>query len=121
MGEDAGGLLIYTPDGRMSAAVWRAGRQPFAVNDQQQGTPEEYTAAMQSYIQLIGAFTVDAEAGTVSHHLEETMFPNWSRTEQKRFYEFGDEGNQLTLKTPPIDFGGSKVVFTARWARESAQ
>lgn len=121
MGEDAGGLLIYTKSGQMSAAVWRAGRTPFAVNDQQKGTSEEYTAAMQSYIQLIGAFTVDGEAGTVSHHLEEAMFPNWSGTEQKRFYEFSDGGDRLTLKTPPIDFGDSKMVWTVRWARESAR
>lgn len=119
-GADAKGLITYTHDGRMWAAVWKANRQPFAINDQQRGTAEEYTAAVQSYIQYMGTFTVDRQAATVSHHVEQSIFPNWNGTTQVRFYAFSDGGNSLDLSTPPIAFGGTTLVAHLIWTRLSA-
>jgi hypothetical protein len=42
LGEDATGLIMYTPDGYMSAQLMRAGRKPFGSGDWFNGTPEEY-------------------------------------------------------------------------------
>jgi hypothetical protein len=116
-GQDAEGLLTYTRDGRMCAAVWKANRPPFAVNDQQRGTPDEYTAAVQSYIQYVGTFEVDRQAGTVSHHVVQSIFPNWNGTTQVRFYQFIDDGNSLDLTTPPVQFGGTTLVAHLIWHR----
>jgi hypothetical protein len=116
-GPDAQGLLTYTHDGRMWAAVYKANRQPFAVNDQQKGTADEYTAAVQSYVQYMGTFDVDRDAGTVSHHVEQSIFPNWNGTTQVRFYTFSNDGNGLDLTTPPIPFGGTTLVAHVIWTR----
>jgi hypothetical protein len=116
-GQDAQGVVTLTRDDRMSVAVWKTDRQPFAVNDQQKGTPEEYTAAMQSYITYLGTFTVDADAGTFTTHVEQSVFPNWNGTDQTRFYAFSDDYNTLSLTTVPIPFGGTTIVGALVWKR----
>jgi hypothetical protein len=37
----------------------------------------------------------------VVHHIEQSLFPNWVGTSQKRFIEL--EGDRLTLTTDPFD------------------
>ena len=116
-GTDAQGIVNYTPDGRMAVAVWKANRTPFAVNDLQLGTPEEYTAAMKGYIQYMGTVTVDREHRTVHHKVDSSVFPNWVGSTQSRFYEFNDDGTRLVLSTPPIQFGGVTAVGALVWER----
>jgi hypothetical protein len=116
-GPDADGVLTYTREGRMSVSAWKANRQPFAINDQQKGTPSEYTAAMQSYIEYLGTFDVDPGAGTVSHHVEQSVFPNFNGTTQTRLYTFDDNYDTLSLSTPPVPFGGTTIVGALVWHR----
>jgi hypothetical protein len=110
-------MLTYTRDGRMWAVVYRANRAPFAVGDQQKGTASEYTAAAQSYIQYFGTYTVDRAAGTITHHVEQSIFPNWNDTDQVRYYRFDDHGTTLDLSAPPIQFGGTTIVAHLIWQR----
>lgn len=116
-GADAEGVLTYTPDGRVSATVYRAGRLPFAIADQQRGTPEEYAAAVQSYVQYVGTWRVDREAGTVAHEIEQSIFPNWNGDTQVRYFRFDDGGDRLELTTPPTPFGGTTLVGALVWER----
>ena len=116
-GQDADGVGTFTTDGRMSASLWKAGRQSWAINDQQKGTPEENTAAVRSYITYLGHYEIDSEARTLSTYVEQSVFPNWNGTVQVRFYEFSDHGNKLELTTPPIPFGGTTVVGALVWKR----
>lgn len=116
-GQDADGVLTYTQDGRMSVAVWKANRQPFAISDQQRGTPDENTAAVRSYITYLGTFSVDREANTVSHVVEQSIFPNWNGGTQTRIYKFTDHGNRLELTTPPTPFGGQTLIGALVWER----
>lgn len=115
-GRDAQGELTYTNDGHMSVAVWKATRQSFAVNDWQKGTPEEYTAAMQSYIEYRGTVEVDRENRIVRHHVLSSALPNWHGSVQQRFYRFIDE-NHLELTTPPVPFNGQQLVGALVWER----
>jgi hypothetical protein len=116
-GVDAGGVATWTDEGRMTASLWKANRQPFASNDQQLGTPDEYTAAGKSWISYLGTYTVDADAGTISHHVEQSYYPNWNNTVQTRYYAFSNHFNTLTLSTPPIPFGGTTIVGALIWQR----
>jgi hypothetical protein len=116
-GHDVRGVLTYTGDGRMSATVAKAARQPFAINDQQKGTPEEYTAAVQTYISYLGTFDVDRATHTVVHHVEQSIFPNWDGQDQVRYYAFSDHGDRLEITTPPTPFGGATVVAAVVWER----
>src|ERR1700693_3516035 len=70
------GLLIYDPSGRMSVQiVVRADRKPFAPNTKGllSATLEEKADAFDSYAAYFGTYTVDAQAGTVTHHLEDNL------------------------------------------------
>src|SRR5260370_33298970 len=42
MGEKGQGIIMYTPDGYMSAQLMKPGRRNFASGDWFKGTPEEY-------------------------------------------------------------------------------
>ncbi|MFG2725669.1 lipocalin-like domain-containing protein [Streptomyces canus] len=116
-GRDADGVLTYTLDGRLSAAVWKADRPSFASDDQQEGTPEEYAAALRSYVQYMGTFTVDRAKMTIHHHIEQSVFPNWNGGTQPRFYEFSEQGSRLELTTPPTPFGGQTHTGAVVWKR----
>jgi hypothetical protein len=114
-GQDAGGVITYNQDGRMSVSVWKANRQPFAINDQAKGTPEENAAAVASYVTYLGTFDVDRSARTVTHHIEQSLFPNWNGTDGVRAYRFTDHGNVLELTAQP--FGGQTLVSALVWER----
>jgi hypothetical protein len=53
------GLILYTPDGYVSAQLQRPERPPFADGDILRATPEEYAAAGSSYVAYSGRFFVD--------------------------------------------------------------
>ena len=50
LGERPVGLILYTPDGYMSAQLQRPERPPFAEGDLLRATPQEYAVARSSYI-----------------------------------------------------------------------
>jgi hypothetical protein len=116
-GPDAGGLIIYAPDGWMSAALWQAGRRPFAAGDQTRGTPEETAAAIATYVAYTGPYEVDEAAGEVHHHVEQSVFPNWNGTTQTRRFALTEGGRRLELTAPAIRFGGVDTVPALVWER----
>ncbi len=61
LGEKPEGMIMYTPDGYMSAQLMRPGRKNFASNDWFMGTPEEFTEEATGYIAYSGPFHVDEE------------------------------------------------------------
>lgn len=117
LGEDAEGRLICTPDGRTTVAIWRTDRAPFAASDQQRGTAEEYTAAVQSYIQYLGTFTVDPAAGTVSVQVDQSVYPNWNGTTQLRYYQLEGNNDRLRISSVPFAYEGTTIVASAVFRR----
>ena len=77
MGEDLGGLIIYSPDGYMSGQMMKPGRPAYASGDMEHGTTEELAAAAAGYLAYSGPFYVDEEAATLRHHMAVSLFPNW--------------------------------------------
>ncbi len=114
-GENAFGLIMYEPGGRMSVHIIRADRPPFASGDLFRGSPDEIKAALEGYIGYYGTYTIDESEGTIAHHVEGSAFPNWIGGVQKRYYLF--EGNRLTLRTPPIPASGSSLTGILIWER----
>ena len=100
LGADPLGQLTYDGDGRMAVQFGRRGRAPFASAEMRGGTAEEMKAAFHGYVAYFGTYTVDEAAGTVTHAVEGSLFPNWEGQEQVRRYRL--EGNRLTLTTPPV-------------------
>ncbi len=103
----------YGPDGRMSVFLSRANRTAFARAEAKAGSAEEKVAAFDSCFAYAGTFTV-AE-GRVVHRLEQCTFPNWTGTEQVRFFSL--DGDRLALVTPPLPTGDRQAVSRLEWEK----
>jgi Lipocalin-like domain len=69
MSEKPMGIIMYTPDGYMSAQLMHPNRKPFASGDWFKGTDEEYRQEASTYIAYSGEFHVDEEKGTLTHSM----------------------------------------------------
>jgi hypothetical protein len=117
-GERPLGLILYTPDGYMSAQLQRQERFPFAGGDLLRATPEEYAAAGSSYVAYSGRFFVDENKNSLSHEIAVSFFPNWFRQRQVRLVEVIGERLQLRTEQPVRLHGALKtVILTWRRAR----
>jgi len=61
-----------------------------------------------NYFGYFGTYTIDENAGTVTHHIEESWFPNLIGTQQVRHYRF--QRNQLVLNAD-TEWGQVKIVW----------
>src|ERR1700716_4520060 len=93
-GERPLGLILYTPDGYMSAQLQRPERHSFSGGDLLHATPEEYAAAGSSYIAYSGRFFVDEIKKSLSHEMAVSFFPNWVGQRQVRLVGGGGGGLQ---------------------------
>lgn len=73
-GEDAQGQITYTADGRMSAHLMRP--------------PEDPADAPPQHLAYWGTFSLQAGAGTVTHHVIGADRPNWIGSDQVRQFRF---------------------------------
>ncbi len=115
-GEDPQGLLIYTADGWMSAAISRRNRP--RLPDQQ--SPRKISAELQaqaysSYFHYAGRYAVNG--GDVIHYVTQSLNPDFPGTEQLRHAELDGHTLALTGK----DQQGEHTRFHALvWHRVSA-
>jgi hypothetical protein len=116
LGEKPEGIIMYTPDGYMSAQLMRPGRRNFASNDWFKGTPEEFVEEAAGYIAYSGPFHVDEEKRTLTHSMNVSLYPGWIGQTQPRVVKI--EGKFLHLSTEgPITSGGAKVLANLTWER----
>jgi hypothetical protein len=110
------GIIMYTPDGFMSAQLCPPNRVPFASGDWFKGTPQEYEAEASSYIAYTGPFNVDEQKQTLTHSMFSSLFPNWIGQTQPRVVKV--EGDFLYLSTAsPIQSKGKSVNSYLQWKR----
>src|ERR1700687_190750 len=85
------GLLMYDSSGHISVQiVIRADRKssgPY-TKGLLSATLDEKAAAFDNYAAYFGTYAVDAEAGTVTHHLENNLVPGRQGTDNVRWFEF---------------------------------
>jgi hypothetical protein len=102
------GMIVYLASGQMAVQIAaRADRKPFAPGNHGRllATPEEKAAAFDSYLGYYGTYTVDGQAGTVTHHIEDYSVPGRRGTTNVRWFEFrGSDG--LVLIPMEDDKGG---------------
>jgi len=68
-------------------------------------TTEEKAAAFDTYIAYYGTYTIDRKAGTVIHHLTDSMLPGSRGIDNVRYFEFqGDD--HLLLRVAEDGKGG---------------
>ena len=105
------GLIMYDASGHMCVnIVLKAERKPFApyAKGIVTATTEEKAAAFETYAAYFGTFTIDAKAGTVTHHLENNLVPGRQGTDNVRWFDF--QGPDRLLLTPVEDGQGGVLA-----------
>jgi hypothetical protein len=91
-GPGAKGLLYFDAAGRFATQVMTASRPRFASNNRMLGTADENKAMSQGVVAYFGSYTTSDADRILTLHIEQSSFPNWNGTEQKRVFTFtGDE------------------------------
>jgi Lipocalin-like domain len=112
-GADPEGTIMYDSLGNMAAQIGKKDRPRFSSADRMTGTAEEKKSAFESYIAYFGRYRVDERERTVTHEVQQALFPNWTGSKQVRYYTFADR--KLTLRTPPFQYLGKSVTAILLW------
>lgn len=119
MGTSPKGIIMYTPDGFMSAQLSKPDREPFASGDWFEASDAEFKNEATSYIAYTGPFQVDETKQHLSHSMFISLFPNWVGQTQPRVVRI--DGDRLFLSTAsPISSGGKTVNSYLEWRRADA-
>jgi hypothetical protein len=103
MGRELEGWIQYDADGRMACMLGRLGRPGFTSGGQWNAPEPERAGAYNGFMAYSGRFSVagngnaepDAQEGTITHHVDMSLFPNWVGGDQKRRARFA--GGILSL------------------------
>ena len=115
-GEHPLGLLLYTPDGYVSAQLQHRERSRFADGDPLRATAAEYASAGSTYIAYSGRYFVDEAKQALSHEMAVSLFPNWFGQRQVRLVQVTGEYLQLSTDGPQR-FNGALKIATLTWQR----
>ncbi len=107
-GDEVFGYLLYSAEGYMSGNLSPAINRRAALK-----TAARKVKGTRDYIAYSGRYTV--EGGTVTHHVEVSLFPNWVGLPQVRFYSLTED--TLVLQTPPIESDKGMVTAQLTWKR----
>jgi Lipocalin-like domain len=113
LGVDARGIIMYTPDGYMSAQIMRAGRTPFDRDDPHLAHDNELAAAAAGYLSYSGPYAV-VDDGLIAHHVELSLLPNWIGGIQYRTARLQDSQLELSPQEPLLIHGqrrNAKLVW----------
>jgi Lipocalin-like domain len=115
LGVDARGIIMYTPDGYMSAQLMRADRAPLDRDDPHHAPDNELAAAAGGYMSYGGPYSI-VEDGLIAHHVEVSLLPNWIGGIQFRTAHL--EGSRLVLgPTEPMMINGVPRCAKLVWQR----
>jgi Lipocalin-like domain len=112
-GAEPEGTIMYDSLGNMAAQIGKKDRPRFSSADRMAGSAEEKKSAFESYIAYFGRYRVDERERTVTHEVQQALFPNWTGSKQVRYYTFADR--KLTLRTPPFQYLGKSVTAILLW------
>lgn len=116
------GLLTYTADGWMWAALMRRDRAPVHAPTLTAASPRERAAAAAGYLSYAGRYELVGDE--VHHHVVVSLHPGWVGGTQVRrigWIEHPDGTTDLVLTTPETSTGGTKTaVNRLRWRRADA-
>lgn len=116
MGPHPQGLILYTPDGYMSAQLSAPERRPFQAGDMYGGTADEYEAAGRSYLAYSGPYSIDEGGPIIVHEMFVSLFPNWRGQRQVRIARLTEDELHLSPDKPHL-FNGSLKSALIVWRR----
>src|ERR1700687_710784 len=98
-GKHPEGLLIYDRSGWMSVQIVSDPKPTVPSSGSREGflaaTPAEKTAAIDGYYSYFGTWTVDPSGSTVTHHIQQSLYPGERGEDFVRELSF--DGDRLTL------------------------
>jgi hypothetical protein len=116
IGEDAQGIIMFSPDGYVSTQLMRPGATKWQSNNLLAGTPEELADTARHFLAYAGPYDVavrdDDGEFVVYVSLDLSSFPNWLGDRQERVAKL--ENGVLTL-TPPaftLHVGNSMICHS---------
>lgn len=112
-GPNPTGLLTFTPDGRMMTVIAMGERKPLSVADRVTAPIGERAEAFSTFIAYAGRYSLAGDKETL--HIDVSSLQNWVGTDQTRFVSL--QGDQLTVRTPPMPRGGVLQTFELVWER----
>ncbi len=93
------GYIMYDASGHMAVQINRQFDRPkFKSGKATQGTPEETRAAFANYTAYFGTYTINEKEGTITHHLEGSLFPNEIGRDNVRYFDI--KGNKVIYTVP---------------------
>lgn len=117
LGEQAQGRIWYDGAGNMGAQLMRSERVRLHGETASPEGMAALRAAFEGYTAYFGTYAVDSERGVVVHRVAGSLLPNWVGRELVRHYAFSEDGNQLTLTTPPMGPADAPMVGKLVWER----
>jgi hypothetical protein len=118
-GDDPDGLLIYTPDGFVSALLMARGRPNLSGNGFTQGTADQYSAAGKSFIGNTGRYDVDEAKLVVTHRPTVAFVPNMIGSVEQRLVDL--QGDVLVLTAEHVPAAGLLTTKSRlEWIRVKA-
>jgi hypothetical protein len=100
LGRSPEGMILYTPDGFMSAQLMAPDRPPYLGNDAHRAADGEFAAAAAGYTGYAGPFEVLEDGRTIVHHVAVALMPNWVGVPQYRVARLEDDRIELSLGKP---------------------
>ncbi|WP_382304009.1 lipocalin-like domain-containing protein [Herbiconiux sp. UC225_62] len=115
-GPEAAGYLSYSPDGIVTAVLGSTSRPASSSPDPQSASDADVVAMARGFIAYGGAFTLDPETDTVTHHIDIALFPGWQGGDQVR--HFTVDGDLLHGRTlPMVSPDGRSLHVELTWER----
>jgi hypothetical protein len=108
-GQNATGLLLYTPDNHMAVQIAAADRGSIGADNPPSPAAgaEQRANAFSTYLAYFGTYEVERDR--VIHDVQTSLFPDWSGQRQVRAFTL--DGGTLTLtrdaETPRLSWSGS--------------
>ena len=113
-GADASGMLLYTPDGCMSAGIARRERAGLGGGSVRHASAGQRAAAFDSYFHYHGTWSVDG--GQVAHTVTGALNPDFVGTRQVRTATLA--GDELELSAEDLLPGTAvRRRHVLRWRR----
>ena len=120
MGEDAKGIIMYTPNGYMSAQLQTPGVKGFEYP----GTDQDWAGVGRKYVAYTGRFFLDekgdAEGPLLVHEMRNSNLPRLLGDRQRRLCEIKEESDATYLYlsvSKPIQMGHEWRTALVRWRR----
>jgi len=120
MGPEAQGIIMYTPDGHMSAQLLTPGQKQFSAP----GTDADWAELGRNYVAYTGQFYLDEQGDKqgpiLLHHMRSANLPYLVGDTQRRLCKIQEESDGrylvLSLGEPMKVFGEDRMI-RVRWRR----